>query len=732
MMSRKSSRLAAVRAVYLLCLVLSAVFGFRSFDPDQVGSGLVSLMKSEVSQRSSALRSRVINSLEGTVVFDVQTDSAVIASNICSELAELKDLSMQCRISGKEKRLLRSQIDQMRYTGVSIPDVFLSESALTDYLYTQLYLPFGAPSIREIRSDPFLAQRSIIREQVFDSGIKEGLRYREDGSAGYYVLRGQVRQRLSLARQKQLAEEVEELESRYGELGIGILHHGNLFSSLKIVNRSVREIKLITAITLAFSLLAAAFLLRSLWAVLYVTVSVILSCMAGAAICCLITGSVHIVSALLASPVIGLASDYPVHCIYAGSSRGNSKPLVRSLLFSLGTSLIAFAALAFTLNQILIQVSIIAAAGLLVSFLNTALFPPSFCRFVSPVTFRIRGTGWFRVMALAGTASVVLMSFSFMNFRTNDDISTYTAGAEDRIHVINEINKSRMYSIRAESIESLAEKLVKAEKELRRLRSSRQVRSWSSPAVWLVPSYQQKEQIEQFRKLWPVVKSFWKQAGVKVSEPDFRVHSPASVAASKMFAPYSDQLYCGAEGCAALVRINGGTEACDRAMTSLGLMRMNMSGILSDVMSDIKSSLLSFFAMGAALSLVFLLFSGGFRLMAACLVPLAAGMLFSVETLSFFGQSFTVFSLVGLILLFGIGVDYTIFFASMKEDIGKIFPGVLLAFATTEIAFLLLAFSSSRIASGFGIIMSSGLLMIFLLSPGAFFLKSRNDFDLYG
>ena len=86
-MSQKSSRLAAVRAVYLLCLILSAVWGFRSFDPDQVGSGLVSLMKSEVSQRSSALRSRVINSLEGTVVFDVQTDSAVIASNICSELA---------------------------------------------------------------------------------------------------------------------------------------------------------------------------------------------------------------------------------------------------------------------------------------------------------------------------------------------------------------------------------------------------------------------------------------------------------------------------------------------------------------------------------------------------------------------------------------------------------------------------------------------------------------------
>lgn len=54
MMSRKSSRLAAVRAVYLLCLVLSAVFGFRSFDPDQVGSGLVSLMKSEVSQELRA------------------------------------------------------------------------------------------------------------------------------------------------------------------------------------------------------------------------------------------------------------------------------------------------------------------------------------------------------------------------------------------------------------------------------------------------------------------------------------------------------------------------------------------------------------------------------------------------------------------------------------------------------------------------------------------------------
>ena len=707
MMSRKRSRLAAVRAVYLLCLILSAVWGFRSFDPDQVGSGLVSLMRSEISQRNSALRSRMINSLESTVVFEVQTESAVIASNVCSELAELWELSMQCRISGKEKRFLSTQAARMRYTGVSIPDVFLSENSLTDYLYSQLYLPFGAPSLKEIREDPFLAQRSIIRDQVFDSGIKDGLRYREDSSAGYYVLRGQVRSRLSLERQKQLAGEIDEIESRYGELGIGIMHHGNLFGSLKIVNRSISEIRTIVIITLAASLLLSAFLLRSVRAVLYVALSVLLSCITGCAICCMITGSVHIVSALLASPIIGLATDYPVHCIYAGSCRGSEKHLARSLIFSLGTTLASFAALAFTLNQILIQVSIITAAGLLVSLINTALFPPSFCRFVSPVTFRI-------------------------NFRTNDDLTTYTAGAEDRQHVINEINKTRVYSVRAESIESLAEKLVKTERELRRLRSSRQVRSWSSPAIWLVPTYQQKEQIEQFRKLWPAVRAFWKQAGVRVSEPDFRVHSPASVASSKMFAPYSDQLYCGFEGCAALVRISGGSEACDKAMTSLGLMRMNMSGILADVMSDIKSSLLSFFAMGASLSLVFILFSGGFRLMAACLVPLAAGMLFSVETLSFTGQSFTVFSLVGLILLFGIGVDYTIFFATMKEDIGKIFPSVLLAFATTEIAFVMLAFSSSRIASGFGTVMASGLLMIFLLSPGAFFLKSRSDFDLYG
>ena len=732
MMSRKRSRLAAVRAVYLLCLILAVVWGFRSFDPDQVGSGLISLMQSEVSQRNSALRSRMINTLESTVVFEVQTDSAVIASNICSELAELRELRMQCRISGKEKRFLSTQAARMRYTGVSIPDVFLSENALTDYLYSQLYLPFGAPSLKEIKEDPFLAQRSIIRDQVFDSGIKEGLRYREESSAGYYVLRGQVRSRLSLERQKLLAGEIEEIEGRYGELGIGIMHHGNLFSSLKIVNQSISEIRTIVIITITVSLLMAALLLRSVRAVLYVAINVLISCIAGCAICCMITGSVHIVSALLASPVIGLATDYPVHCIYAGAYRGSRKQLVRSLLFSLGTTLASFAALAFTLNQILIQTSVITAAGLLVSLINTALFPPLFSGFVSPVTLRIRGTGWFRLMALLGTLAVVLMSFSFMNFRTNDDLTTYTAGAEDRQHVINEINKTRVYSVRAESIESLAEKLVKTERELRRLRSSRQVRSWSSPAIWLVPTYQQKEQIEQFRKLWPAVRTFWKQVGVRVTEPDFKVHSPASVASSKTFAPYSDQLYCGFEGCAALVRINGGSEACDKAMTSLGLMRMNMSGILADVMSDIKSSLLSFFAMGASLSLIFILFSGGFRLMAACLVPLAAGMLFSVETLSLTGQSFTVFSLVGLILLFGIGIDYTVFFASVDEDIGKIFPSVLLAFATTEIAFILLAFSSSRIASGFGTVMASGLLMIFLLSPGAFFLKSRNDFDLYG
>ncbi len=96
--------------------------------------------------------------------------------------------------------------------------------------------------------------------------------------------------------------------------------------------------------------------------------------------------------------------------------------------------------------------------------------------------------------------------------------------------------------------------------------------------------------------------------------------------------------------------------------------------------------------------------------------PLAAGAL-TLALLGYAGYPLNLFSVMGLVLIVGIGVDYSIF---LTEDTGKgeaTMLAVMLSALTTIFSFGTLSLSSFNPVSTFGFTLLCGIVLSFVIAP---------------
>ena len=114
--------------------------------------------------------------------------------------------------------------------------------------------------------------------------------------------------------------------------------------------------------------------------------------LAGAALVSLMFGSVHGITLALGVTLLGVALDYPVH-VYAhaaGADPDRGGPVWRTLLLGMATTVLGYAALAWTSFEGLSQLGVLAAAGLAVAALTSRyLLPP-----LLPAGYRLPQRRW--------------------------------------------------------------------------------------------------------------------------------------------------------------------------------------------------------------------------------------------------------------------------------------------------------------------------------------------------
>ena len=99
--------------------------------------------------------------------------------------------------------------------------------------------------------------------------------------------------------------------------------------------------------------------------------------------------------------------------------------------------------------------------------------------------------------------------------------------------------------------------------------------------------------------------------------------------------------------------------------------------------------------------------------------PVAAALLVSVALLHLAGERLTVFHLIAMLLVMGIGLNYSLFFDRPEEAASarrRTLFALLVTCATTVLAFGTLAWSSNPVLHAIGFTVTAGALMAFAAS----------------
>jgi predicted exporter len=115
----------------------------------------------------------------------------------------------------------------------------------------------------------------------------------------------------------------------------------------------------------------------------------------------------------------------------------------------------------------------------------------------------------------------------------------------------------------------------------------------------------------------------------------------------------------------------------------------------------------------------------GWRKGLISLVPSVLSLSCGLAALAVTGHPVNLFSLLALVLVLGIGINYTLFFGNPRGTPLTSMLAITLAMMTTLLTLGMLVFSATQAISSFGIVLVSGIFTAFLLAPLAMPVKKE-------
>lgn len=299
-----------------------------------------------------------LNLVEGNTDLFAEIDSL-------NNLDELKTLLIEYRFqlapSSEEKKLTD-----------------FSDKQIIDEAERKLYGLDSSVRLFSIIQDPM----GFLNDFLFSAGSQKNTsdfpaEIFEDGETTYYFplffsIKGSA---LNLKTQelieKKLLSFEREIASEYSS--ISFLHSGVFFFARDAAKKSQRDISFISISSSLGILFLLLGVFRSLIPLLLPTLSVVIGIGFAFVVCHIIFGSVHIITIVFGAGLIGVVIDYALHFYYhydKGCDPKHRFALIKALIFSLFTSAVGYAALAFSDIHSLKRVALFSTIGLLAAWLT--------------------------------------------------------------------------------------------------------------------------------------------------------------------------------------------------------------------------------------------------------------------------------------------------------------------------------------------------------------------------
>jgi predicted exporter len=461
-------------------------------------------------------------------------------------------------------------------------------------------------------------------------------------------------------------------------------------------------------------------------------------------------GHVHLITLVFGSSVIGVAMDYSLHYLTEHYKTTHPEEVLSKILpgitLAMVTSLIAYAAIGFAPFPVLRQVALFSCAGLFMSWMTViSLFPHTLppAHFTAPRYLRWSGKLDTHLQQLFDRpfSRITLLLFALamlpgvLTLRADDDLRLLQApeagisAMEKTVRSLTGIDPGgRFFLIEGNTIEQLLQR-SEALKEAG-------LEAFGTPietlATYLPSQRRQKQNFALQQHLhahmaldWQqqlgLASSVMEQAAAPLQEaPAQWLDATQFLASPAAFQAARFQLTATDRGWIAVGFVPDKTDFSamrELAAEFAGVHWMDPVDDISKLFQEYrqKTSELMLFAYSAIAFLLCWRYrpAQAFRVL---LSPALAAWI-TLGILGYAGVAINLFHVLALLLVLGVGIDYSIFFAESRTHRDSTMLAIVLSTITTLLSFGLLSLSETAAIRSFGIVVSLGMVCALLFSP---------------
>ncbi|WP_128178395.1 MMPL family transporter [[Pantoea] beijingensis] len=635
--------------------------------------------------------------------------------------------------------------------------------AQAQWILSQLYSAFSGVSGKELQNDPLMLMRGsqlALAQNSQKLRLMDGWLVTQDEQENYwYLLHGELTgdsfdMQQTHQRVMTLTALEKQLQARYPQAQL--LSRGTLFYSDYASQQAKRDVSTLGVATILGVILLIVAVFRSLRPLLLCLISIAIGALAGCVVTLLLFGELHLMTLVMSMSIIGISADYTLYYLTErmvhGAQASPWQSLVkvrRALLLALLTTVVAYAIMMLAPFPGIRQMAVFAAVGLSASCLTVIFWHPWLCRGlpVRPVPAMVLMLRWLaawrrnKKLMMGLPAILALFSLAGLSMlRVDDDISqlqalpqTLLAQEKSITQLTGQSVDQKWFVVYGHSPQQTLERLEAFIPALEQAKKAGLIAGYRT--VPLNSLMRQQQDMALLDAAEPVVAQTLKSAGLRAVKPDL---TPMSVSVESWLAsPVSEGwrlmwLTLGGGESGVLVPVDGVSQSA--ALNALAEKQQGVAwvdrkqafdalfALYRSVLTGLLLVALAVIACGAVLRL-------GWRKGLVSLVPSVLSLGCGLAVLSLTGHAVNLFSLLALVLVLGIGVNYTLFFSNARGTPLTSLLAITLAMMTTLLTLGMLVFSATQAISSFGIVLVSGIFTAFLLSPLAMTNKKRRNDD---
>lgn len=468
--------------------------------------------------------------------------------------------------------------------------------------------------------------------------------------------------------------------------------------------------------------------------------------------CFTVFGRVHLITLGFGASLIGICIDYTFHYYCELGSEGKTpQQVMRSILpaISMGalTSIMGYLGLFVAPFPGLRQMALFSAVGLLAAFGTVVMVFPQLSGRGSVSKGRLMMMAqsylncWnglsVRTLTLLGLMLALLLAIGLSRLQSDDDIRRLQPpSAQLRLEesyirsLVGGLDTSRFLLVEGASPEEVLTRQEQLSTALAKLRVAGKLSYFQGLNTMLPSKARQRKdhqllaQAMQSEVLESYLMGF--QESIAESARQALSLSPTKYLeleewlASRASDPLK-HLWLGAteRGYAGMMVLGGITDDSPRllAETREGVYYIDKVDDISQLMRRYRELGAKLVALSYLAIFLILVWRHGYKVGLLVSLPpmLAAGL--SLAVFGLLGEPVNLFNVLGLLLVLGIGIDYTIFFAELGGNRPSTMLAVMLSACTTILSFGLLAASTTPVLHGFGLTVLMGICAGWLLSP---------------